>query len=90
MLETVFNILKIAVIVAIASLFMSAINGLIGFLGSLLFGGVIVEILGILSCCAPFNAMAVFGSLITVCNAILSFLIAKKIFDLTSWGVSAV
>ena len=90
MLDTVFNILKVTVIVAICAIFMASINGLLSFLGTLLFGSVIIEVFGIISCCLPFNALAVFGSLMQVCVAILSFLIAKKIFDLTSWSISAI
>ena len=90
MLETVFHVLKITVIVAIASVFMVAINALIGVLTTIIFHNVIGEVLGIMSCCLPFNALSVFGALGTACAAILAFLIAKKIFDLTSWGVSSV
>lgn len=90
MLDTVFHILKITVVVAIAAFFMVAINALIGVLTTLLFHNVIGEVLGILSCCLPFNAAAVFGALGLSCSAILSFLISKKIFDLTSWSVSTV
>ena len=90
MLETAFNILKITVVVAVAAAFMLAINALIQTLGTLLFSNVIGEVIGIISCCLPFNAAAVFGALGTATAGILSFLIAKKIFDLTSWSISAV
>ena len=90
MLDSVFRILKITVIILIASVFMLAINGLISLITTLIFGNVIGEVLGIISCCLPFNALAVFGSLGTATIAILSFLIAKKIFDLTSWSISSI
>lgn len=90
MLDTVFRILKITVIVAVCATFMIAINALVALITSLLFGGVIGEILAIISCCMPFNALYVFGAMGTATVAILSFLIAKKIFDLTSWSISAV
>lgn len=90
MLDTVFNILKITVVVAIAATFMVAINALLGVLGTILFHNVIGEVLAIVSCCLPFDALAVFGALGTACAAILAFLIAKKIFDLTSWSISTV
>ena len=90
MLETVFNILKITVIIAIGAVFMVAITTLLNLINSIIFGNVIGEVLGILSCCLPFDAISVFGAIGTATVAILSFLIAKKIFDLTSWSVSAV
>lgn len=90
MLDTVFNILKISVVVAVAAAFMVAINALLGVLGTVLFGNVIGEVLAIVSACLPFNALAVFGALGVACSAILAFLIAKKIFDLTSWSISTV
>lgn len=90
MLETVFNILKITAIVAIASIFMLAIINLLNLIQVVVFGNIISEFFALLSMYLPFNAYAVFGALRTATIAILSFLIAKKIFDLTSWSVSAV
>lgn len=90
MLETVFNILKISVVVAIGAVFLVAINALIQTIGGLVMGSVVGEFFGILSCCLPFNALAVFGAIGTSVAAIFAFLIAKKIFDLTSWSVSSV
>lgn len=90
MLDTVFNILKVTVIVAIAAVFMTAITGLLNLITALVFSSVIGEIFTLVSMYLPFNALNVFGAIGTATVAILSFLIAKKIFDLTSWGVSAV
>lgn len=90
MLDTVFNILKVTVIIAVAAVFMVAIMNLLNLITSVIFGNVIGEILGLISMFLPFNALAVFGAIGTATVAILSFLIAKKIFDLTSWSVSAV
>lgn len=90
MLDTIFNILKVSAIVAICALFMSAISGLLSLIVSIVFANVIGEILGLVSMYLPFNALTVFGAIGTSTVAILSFLIAKKIFDLTSWSVSAV
>lgn len=90
MLDTVFRILKITAIVAVASAFMVAINAIFSLIISIATNNVIGEILGIMSCCLPFNALAVFGGLFVACNAILAFLIAKKIFDLTSWSISSI
>lgn len=90
MLDSVFKVLKITVAVAVAAAFMVAINSLIGLITTIIFHNVIGEVLAILSACLPFNAAAVFGALGTACAAILAFLIAKKIFDLTSWSISTV
>lgn len=90
MLSTVFNILKITVAIAVAAAFLVAINALISTIGSVIFGNVVGEVIGIVSCCLPFNALAVFGALGLSVSAILAFLIAKKIFDLTSWSISSI
>ena len=90
MIETVFNILKITVIIAICAVFMVAITTLLNLVTSIVFGNVIGEILSLISMFLPFNALAVFGAIGTATVAILSFLIAKKIFDLTSWSISSI
>lgn len=90
MLDTVFNILKITAIVAIAAVFMVAITNLLLLIQTVIFGNFIVEFFSLISMYLPFDALTVFGSIGTATIAILSFLIAKKIFDLTSWSVSAV
>lgn len=90
MIQTIFNILKISVIVAICALFMVAINALLSLIVSIIFGNIIGEILALVSMFLPFNALAVFGAIGTATVAILAFLIAKKIFDLTSWGISSI
>lgn len=90
MLDTIFNILKVSVAIAVGAAFLVAINALISLLVSVIFSNVLGEILSIISCCLPFDALAVFGALGSATISILSFLVAKKIFDLTSWSVSSV
>lgn len=85
MLETVFNVLKVTAVIAVAAVFMVAILNLINLINTLVFGNIIGEILALVSMYLPFNALSVFGAIGTATIAILSFLIAKKIFDLTSW-----
>ena len=90
MIDTVFNILKVSAVVAISAVFMVAIQSLIGFIQIVVFHNVIGEVFGLMSMYLPFDAAAVFGSIGTATIAILSFLIAKKIFDLTSWSISSI
>lgn len=90
MIDTVFNILKVSVIVAVSAVFMLAITTLLNFIVSVAFGGIIIEFFALISMYLPFNALTVFGSIGTATIAILSFLIAKKIFDLTSWSISSI
>lgn len=90
MLETIYNALKISVIIGVCAVFMVAIANLLGLIVSITFGNIIGEILALVSMYLPFNALAVFGAIGTAVLAIFSFLIAKKIFDLTSWSISAV
>lgn len=90
MIETVFRLLKLTVIIAICAIFMVAINGLLNLITNVLFGGVISEFIHLISMYLPFNASVIFGAIATSITGILAFLIAKKIFDLTSWGVNSV
>lgn len=90
MLDAVFNILKVTVAIAVGAAFLVAINAIISLITSLIFGNVIGEVLVIISNCLPFDALAVFGALGTTTVSILAFMIAKKIFDLTSWSISSI
>lgn len=90
MLQTVFNILKVTAILAVAAIFLTAIINLVSFIQVVVFHNVIGEVFTLLSVCLPFNASVVFGSIGVVITAIFSFLISKKIFDLTSWSISTV
>ena len=90
MLETVFNVLKVTAIIAVVAIFMLAINALINVIVSIIFGNIVGEILALVSMFLPFNAGAVFASIGLSISAILAFLIAKKIFDLTSWSISSI
>lgn len=82
--ELIVNAMKWAFFIAVGLVFMSAISAFLNLITSVLFANVIGEVLALLSVCLPFNALAVFSSLGTACSAILSFMIAQKIWDLTS------
>ena len=90
MLDTIFHILKVTVIIAVCAIFAAAISGLLGLFGTIIFNSVIGEILSLVSMYLPFNALAVFGAIGTSIIGIFTFMIARKIFDLTSWSISAV
>lgn len=80
--ELIVNGIKIALVVSAGLALMVAINALIQGVVSLVFGGVITEVFGIMSMCLPFDLSAVMGALGTTCAAILSYLIAAKIWAL--------
>ena len=90
MIDGVLNLLKVTVVISIAFVFGVAITTIINLITNVVFGNIIGEILGLISMYLPFNAFAVFGSLASATVAILTFLIAKKIFDLTSWSISSI
>lgn len=90
MAETVFRILKISVIVTICSVFMVAILNISLNIVGLVFGNFVGEFFAFISMYMPFQADIVFVGFSAAISAILSFLIAKKIFDLTSWSISTV
>lgn len=82
--ELIVNGIKWAFIIGLSLTFMTAISSLLSMITQVIFGNVVGEVLGIISCCLPFDASAVFGSIQTACAGILSFMIAQKIFNLTS------
>lgn len=80
---------KLAIIIAVASTFFVAITTIINLITTVVFDNVIGEVLGIMSACLPFNALAVFSAIGTAGAAILSFLIAQKIYNLTNSSINA-
>lgn len=80
--------IKLALAISVGLAFFTAITTIINLLTTVLFDNVIGEVLGILSCCLPFNALAVFSSIGTATSAILAFLVAQKIFNLTNATVT--
>lgn len=82
--------LKLTAVIATAVIFMTAISTIIGLISELVFGGVVSEVLALISACLPFNASAVFSAIGVVCNGILSFMIAAKIFNLTNLVIEVV
>ncbi len=81
--------IKLALTIAMATTFFVAITTIINLLTTVLFDNIIGEVLGIMSACLPFNALAVFSAIGTSTAAILSFLVAQKIFELTNGVVTA-
>lgn len=85
--ELIVNGIKWGFIIAVGSTFAVAILSLLNLLSTLVFSNIIGEILGLISVCLPFNAGAVFSSLMLTMTAILSFMVAQKIYDLVSQHV---
>lgn len=86
--ELIVNGIKWAFFIAIALVFMVAIQNLLNLITSIVFGNVIGEIFGVISCFLPFDGSAVFSALGTACSAILAFLVAQKIYTLTGSKLS--
>lgn len=76
--------IKMAAVIAVALVFMAAIQTLLNLIVMIVFDNVLGEVLALASMCLPFDASVVFGGLGTVCTAILAFLIAQKLWDLTN------
>ena len=53
-------------------------------MGELIVNGMKMAFFHIISCCLPFDSNAVFGAIALAINGILAFLIASKIFNLTT------
>ena len=81
---------KLALVIAVATAFFTAITTIINLLTTVLFDNIIGEVLGIMSACLPFNALAVFSAIGTSSAAIKSFLVAQKIWNLTGSSINQV
>ena len=90
MLDAIFNLLKVSAVIFIATVFGVAIFNLLNLIQSIVFGNVIGEVFSLVSMYLPFNAFNVFGGIGRAISGIFSFMIAKKIFDLTSWSISSI
>lgn len=80
---------KLAIIIVVATTFFVAITTIVNLITTVVFDNVIGEVLGIMSACLPFNALAVFSTIGTSGTAILSFLIAQKIYNLTGSAINS-
>lgn len=80
---------KVAGVVSVALIFATAITTIINFLVNISGASLIREVIGLISCCLPFDASAVFGGIYGIMVSILGFLVARKIFNLTMDGLSA-
>lgn len=89
MTDGLITFAKVSAIVACSLLFMVAINALLGLLGSWVSNTFIGEFFSMVSMYLPFNASVIFSSILTVCAGVLSFLVANKIFNLTSWSINS-
>lgn len=88
--ELIVNGIKIGLVVSAGLAFMVALNALIQLVGTLVFGSVIGEVFGIMSMCLPFDLAAVMSAIGLTCAAILSYLIAAKIWALVIVSEDAV
>lgn len=86
--ELIVNGIKWAFIISISLVFMTAISNLLSLIVMVVFNNVVGEVLHVISCCLPFDAAAVFGSIQTALSGILTFLIAQKIYTLTSQEIT--
>lgn len=81
--EGAIGIIKIVAAVSFSLVFVSAIISLVGFLEVVFINSFVGELFGIFSMCLPFNAAVVFGGIVAMLTAILSFLVARKVYMLT-------
>lgn len=82
--EGAISVIKILAIVGFGAIFAGAILSLVGLLSNVVMTSVIGEFFAIVSLCLPFNPAIVFGSILLMIDGILVFLIARKIYELTS------
>ena len=86
--ELIVNGIKMAFVIGVGITFMVAITNLLNLIIMIAFANVIGEVFHIISCCLPFNASAVFGSIQLAISGIFAFLIAQKVYTLTSQKIN--
>lgn len=77
-------IAKIVVAASMAILFGAAILALIGFLSHVVYNSVVGDFFRLISVCLPFNPSIVFGAILAVADGILAFLVAQKVYELST------
>lgn len=82
--SNIYNVLKYLIIVSLTLTLSLSILNLIKLFTGFIFGSVVGEVLSIISLSLPFDALAVFGSIFTAITGIGAFMIANKIYALTS------
>lgn len=81
--ETLVYAIKIALAVACALAFVAAIITMVSLLSAFLANTMLGEIIGLISIYLPFNPAIVMATLGSTITAILAFLVARKIWDIT-------
>lgn len=81
--ELIASGIKWAFIIGISLVFMTAITNFLSLITMVVFNNVVGEVFHVISCCLPFDAAAVFGSIQTALSGILTFMVAQKVYSLT-------
>lgn len=82
--SVIITVFKIIASVAFAVIFAGVIMTFLGMIQTAVFTSVVGEVFGILSMCLPFSPAIVFSGIWVMCDAILVFLIGRKVYILTS------
>lgn len=82
LLSALWSILKFLILITLAYSFFVAIKTILDLIAVLVNSTIIGEIFALTSMYLPFNAAAVFGAISFVMSGIITFLIARKIFNM--------
>lgn len=80
--ELIVNGIKWAFIIGIALSFMVAVNTIVQLIGAFAFNNALGDVFAALSVILPFNVKSLVAYLVLTFNAILSFKVALKIYEL--------
>lgn len=81
--ESLVYAIKVGLAVSLTMTFVAAIITIVSLLTSFVTNSILGEVMGLISIYLPFNPAVVFGVLEGTFIAILSFLVAQKIWNLT-------
>lgn len=80
--ETIVYGIKSVLVAAALALWIAAIVSITSTIFEFTSNTIVGEALGIISMCLPFNAGAVFASVVASFDAIITFVIARKIYSM--------
>lgn len=82
--SVIITVFKIIASVAFAVVFAGVIMTFLGMIQNAVFTSVVGEFFGLISMCLPFSPNIIFSGIWVFCDAIIVFLIGRKVYMLTS------
>lgn len=87
--ESIVYAIKCALVAVAVGLFITATTTLFSLVVSFSYSTIVGEVIGIISMCLPFATFPVANSMLSAFDAILLWVVARKLFSMTRKGVES-